>query len=434
MRIINQEHALVRPEQLQPHPRNPNLGDVDAIAESIKANGFYGAIIAQRSTGCILVGHHRHQAARRQGATHIPVIWVDVTDAQAIRILLADNRTAELAERNEEMLAQILQDLAGDDGGLSGTGYDTDDLGELLVSLGAAATTAGLTEDDAVPEVPGTLTTKTGDLWVLGRHRLLCGDSTKSQDLERVMDGHQADLIWTDPPYNVNYEGGTDEHLTILNDHMPAAQFQVFLLEAFTAAASVAKPGACIYIAHAESEASTFRAAMLGAGWLYKQTLIWVKNHFVLSRQDYNWQHEPILYGWKAGAGHYFCGDFTQSTVIDDNPNLQKLSKDELIALLEARRDATPSSVIYEAKPLRNEDHPTMKPVRLVERMILNSSRRGERVLDSFGGSGTTLIAAEKTGRIAHLLELDPKYCDVIVKRWEEYTGHVATLEGTRSS
>lgn len=248
-----------------------------------------------------------------------------------------------------------------------------------------------------VPDVTETRCKK-GDIWKLGEHRLMCGDSTVLTEVEKLMDGEQADLLLTDPPYNVNYEGKTKDKLKIQNDKMGDDTFREFLSNAFKAADSVMKPGASFYIWHADSEGYNFRGACIDAGWTVRQCLIWNKNTIVLGRQDYHWKHEPCLYGWKDGAGHLWASDRKQSTVID-----------------------------YD-KPARSAEHPTMKPVGLFDYCIQNNTKGADIVLDLFGGSGTTMIAAEQDGRKARLMELDPHYCDVILTRWESLTGNKAEL------
>lgn len=267
-----------------------------------------------------------------------------------------------------------------------------------------------------------------GDIWLLGRHRLMCGDSTKEADVARLMGGRQADLLLTDPPYNVNYEGGTKEKMTIANDNMEDAAFVAFLLDAFTNADKAMKPGAAFYIWHADSKGWEFRSALKDAGFTLRETLIWVKNSLVLGRQDYQWQHEPCLYGWKDGAAHFFTDDRSQATVFEDaGIDYKKLKKDELLQIVLKLTDPnTPSTVLYEDKPTHNDIHPTMKPVRLMARLMKNSSRQEELVLDLFGGSGSTLIAAEQTKRTCYTMEFDPKYCDAILDRWEKLTGEEA--------
>ena len=285
-------------------------------------------------------------------------------------------------------------------------------------------------EEDTPPEVEEVADpiTKPGDLYQLGRHRLLCGDSTSLTDIATLTDGAQIDLLLTDPPYNVAYEG--QDGMTIQNDDLDDGAFLEFLTKANQAADSVLKAGGAFYIWHASSEGFNFRKSIAAVGWLQKQLLIWVKDRFVLGRQDYQNQHEPCLYGWKPGAGHYFSDKRTESTVIEDRPNLEKMDKAELKELCKELlgRQPVETTILREQRPQSNDLHPTMKPVKLFARLILNSTRKGEKVLDLFGGSGTTLVACEQLGRQAYLMELDPRYCDAIVKRFEEWPGQKAQL------
>ena len=252
----------------------------------------------------------------------------------------------------------------------------------------------------------------------------MCGDSTSVDAVKTLMDGQLADMVWTDPPYNVAIKGKAG---TIMNDDMADSAFAQFLFEMYTAMYTSMQPGAVIYVAHADSERANFTQQFLAAKFKLAQVLIWVKQSATLSRQDFNWQHEPILYGWKPGAGHYFCGDFCLTTVIDDDVDIRKMTKPQLLEMVNELRTEHKTTVLRHNRPTKSDLHPTMKPVALVERMITWSSKPGETVLDIFGGSGSTLIACEKIHRASRLMELDPKYCDVIVKRWEAFTGKQAT-------
>lgn len=261
-----------------------------------------------------------------------------------------------------------------------------------------------------------------------GGHWLICGDSTKEETIRKVLAGQQADLLVTDPPYNVDYVGKTKDALKIENDKKSDSEFHKLLVDAFKAADSGMKPGAAFYIWHADSEGFNFRGACRDIGWQVRECLIWNKNTFVLGRQDYQWKHEPCLYGWKDGAAHYFIDDRTQATVLEDKGlDIDHMKKDEMKALLhDLLEEKISTTVIEENKPARSEEHPTMKPLKLLARQIKNSSRPGENVLDIFGGSGSTLIACEQLGRHCFMVELDPRYCDVIIKRWEDFTGQQA--------
>ena len=281
---------------------------------------------------------------------------------------------------------------AGYDLGL--TGFSDDEIRALTPEV----INEGLVDEDQTPEPPAEPKTKPGDIYQLGKHRLMCGDSTSIEALETLCDGQLVDMWLTDPPYNVAYEGKTKDALKIKNDSMADDDFRQFLRDSYVAADSVMKPGAVFYIWHADSEGYNFRGAAKDAGWQVRQCLIWKKQTMVMGRQDYHWKHEPCLYGWKDGAGHLWSADRKQTTILEFD------------------------------RPSRNGEHPTMKPVALFEYQMLNNTKGGDIVLDSFGGSGTTLIAAEKNGRVARLMELDPKYCDVIVQRWEEFTGKKAVL------
>lgn len=271
---------------------------------------------------------------------------------------------------------------------------------------------------------------KEGDIYRLGDHILICGDSTKRETIEALMGEEKADLLVTDPPYNVAYEGGTKDKLTIMNDKMSEDNFVEFLTDAFKAFAPSLKSGGAFYIWHASSTQLQFELAMRNVGWRPRQQLIWNKNSMILGRQDYQWKHEPCFYGWADGAAHYFIDDRKQTTVFEDmRPNIKGMKKEELQAMLEELLgDKISTTVICEDKPAANDVHPTMKPIRLLARQIKNSSKPGEIVVDIFGGSGSTLIACEQLGRKCRTVELDPRYADAIIERWETLTGKKAEL------
>ena len=271
--------------------------------------------------------------------------------------------------------------------------------------------------------------TQRGDVWQLGQHFLMCGDSTSAEDVAKLMDGTLADLSVTDPPYNVDYTGKTAEKLKIGQDKMSNSAFHDFLVAAFSRMNEALKPGAANYVFFASEEVRNFVDAYIEAGFLYKQLLIWVKNTITLTRSDYQWQHEPCIYGWKDGAPHYFTDDRTLRTVVDQWPDFDKMDKAALRDFCKRvfDRDALATDIVREDKPTRNAEHPTMKPIPLMGRFIRNSSRRGGQVIDLFGGSGSTLMACEQLGRHCRTMEYDPKYCDVIITRWEKYTGRKAT-------
>jgi len=384
---------------LIPYARNARTHSdeqVAQIAASIKEFGWTNPILVDGDNG-IIAGHGRLAAARKLGNTEVPVIELTgLSEAQKRAYILADNKLALNAGWDIDLLAEELKELKDLNFDLELTGFSDKELADFL-----AEEVEGLTDEDAVPDVPEEPTTKLGDIYQLGNHRLMCGDSCSLTDMEKLCDGQLVDMWLTDPPYNVAYEGGTG--LTIQNDDMGDEQFRQFLRDAYVTADLVMKPGAVFYIWHADSEGYNFRGAAQDAGWKVRQCLIWKKSSLVMGRQDYHWKHEPCLYGWKEGAGHLWATDRKQTTVLEFD------------------------------EPSRNGEHPTMKPVALFEYQMLNNTKGGDIVLDSFGGSGTTMLAAEKHGRYARLMELDPKYCDVIVKRWEDFTGKKAKLVNTHS-
>jgi len=382
-------------DRLVPYAKNSRThsdAQVAQIAASIKEWGFTTAVLVDEDGG-IIAGHGRLMAARKLGMAEVPVmVAAGWSDAQKRAYVIADNKLALNAGWDNELLALELADIQGLGFDVELTGFSDEEIKDLM----PVETTEGLTDEDDAPTVQENPVTVPGDVWVMGKHRLLCGDSTSVDDLGKLCESQLVDMWLTDPPYNVAYEGKTKDALKIKNDSMGDDQFRQFLRDAYTAADTVMKPGAVFYIWHADLEGYNFRGAAKDAGWTVRQCLIWKKSSMVMGRQDYHWKHEPCLYGWKEGAGHLWAADRKQTTILEFD------------------------------KPSRNGEHPTMKPVALFEYQLLNNTKGGDIVLDSFGGSGTTLIAAEKNGRVARLMELDPKYCDVIVKRWQDFTGQKA--------
>lgn len=380
---------------LVPYDKNPRRNDmaVDDVAESMEQVGYITPIVIDENRQ-ILAGETRCKALKKRRVKRDKVLQVfGLTEEQKKKYRLLDNKVGEIAEWDPELLAGELEEV---DFGDFDFGFD-----ELMAELtdtseedGAPLSTA--VEDDADIVLPEEPKARRGDIYQLGAHRLMCGDSTDPEDVARLMDGKVADLLLTDPPYNVNYEGGTG--LTIQNDNMEDAAFRKFLRDAFACADGVMKPGAAFYIWHADSEGYNFRGACHDIGWQVRQCLIWNKNALVLGRQDYQWKHEPCLYGWKGGASHTWLSDRTQTTVMDFD------------------------------KPTRSEIHPTMKPIGLFDYQIRNSCPVGGAVLDLFNGSGTTIMACEQNGRSAYTMELDPRYVDAAIARWEEFTGNKAVL------
>ena len=410
---------MVPVSQLLPYANNARTHTPEQIMKlraSIREYGFADPIMIDEDCN-ILAGHGRLLAARDEGYTEVPCVPIEgLTEAQKKAYILANNRLAEDAGWDKELLTIELGGLlaAGYDLGI--TGFDTDELSELL-DAGIDPQEDSFDIETALQKPP---ITKPGDLWLLGKHRLVCGDATEEQTFKLLMDGKQADLLVTDPPYNVDYEGKAGK---IQNDRQSESDFASFLNCAFYEADRAMKPGASFYIWHAHKSADIFMRAAENMIGEVRQMLIWNKNAFTLGRQDYQWKHEACIYGWKDGAGHCFTADRTQATVIEDKPlDLDKMKKDELLTLLKQVLNL-PATVINEDKPLRSDDHPTMKPVPLIARLIKNSSLQGDIVLDSFGGSGSTLIASEQLGRTCCTVELEPKFCDVIVRRYIEQVG-----------
>jgi len=388
--------------KLVPYDRNPRTHSDEQIAQiaaSIAQFGFVNPVLVDEEAG-IIAGHGRLRAALQLQLESVPVIILDhLTPAQRKAYLLADNRLAEIAGWDTELLRLELKDLELADFDLSLIGFSDDDIRGILAEPDEILD--GLTDEDAAPEAPARPASQTGDIWLLGKHRVLCGNATDPQAVEQLMAGERADLVFTDPPYNVDYEGYTADMLTIQGDHMAPEDFGRFLRSAFTNYRQLIKPGGSLYVCHASSVQREFQGALEAAGFAVRCQIIWAKNTFAWGFGRYKFQHEPIFYCHVSGQNDAWYGDKSQSTLWQ------------------------------EKKPAANRLHPTMKPVELVERALINSSKAGDCVLDLFGGSGSTLIACERRGRNARLGELDRKYTDVIVKRWQEYTGEHAVLAGT---
>lgn len=381
---------LVPVDELKPHPRNPNKHpkeQIKLLAHIMKVQGIRRPIVVSTRSGLITIGHGRLEAAQLNGWAAYPVDFQEYeSEAMEYADMVADNKIAELSEVDMAMVnADFVQ---------FGPDFDVDLLGIPGFEIEPLDAMKG--NEDEAPKLPAIPKTKLGDLYILGRHRLLCGDATNKKHTQALMNGETADMVFTDPPYNVDYEGKTEDALKIKNDKMGDSEFRDFLLKVFKNYQSVSKPGSAIYVCHADSNGLTFRSTLVEAGWLLKQCLVWVKQQFVMGRQDYHWQHEPILYGWMPGAAHHWFGNRKQSTVWQFD------------------------------RPMKSLEHPTMKPVEMIQHALLNSSKKDDLVLDFFGGSGSTMIACEKTKRRCFTMELDPKYCDVVVTRWEKYTGEKA--------
>lgn len=390
----------VRIDLLRPYENNAKIhgrDQIEKLKKSIEEFGFLNPCLIDRDYN-LIAGHGRVMAARELGFETVPCVFLEgLTEAQRRAYILADNRLSELGEWDMDIVVDELRDLSNMDFDISITGFELED------------DEPDVYEDEGFDETRAEPRAKRGDIYQLGDHRLMCGDATSSADVQMLMGGARADLFLTDPPYNValGMGGSVDDArkrhrrtdgLVIMNDQMEDDEFREFLRLAFSAAGGVLCAGSAFYIWHADNESYNFRGALADAGLTLRQTLIWNKNSITLGRQDYQWKHEPCLYGWADGAAHKWYSDRKQSTVLD-----------------------------YD-KPQRSEEHPTMKPVPLFAYLITNSTKKGDTVLDTFAGSGTTVVACEETGRRAYCMELDPHYCDVIITRWEEFTGKKAVL------
>jgi DNA modification methylase len=387
-------------DKLIPWARNPRThsdAQIAQIAASIAEFGFNNPILVDTEAG-IIAGHGRLLAARKLGLQEVPVIVLDhLSETQKRAYIIADNQLALNAGWDEDLLRIELAALQAEEFDLGLIGFEDEELARLLAAQDAAE---GLTDEDSIPELPETAVCQAGDLWILGDHKLLVGDATRSDDVAKLMAGAAADLVFTDPPYNVDYEGYTEERLKIKGDRMSDAEFKRFLKAAFHSCRTAVKPGASLYVCHSSSWQREFQNALESAGFEVRCQIIWAKNTFAWGFGRYKFQHEPMFYAHVAGEKDPWYGDKSQSTLWE------------------------------EKKPAANRLHPTAKPVELVERALLNSSKAGDIVADMFGGSGSTLIGCERRGRKARLMEIDPRYADCIIRRYQEYTGKRATLDG----
>jgi DNA modification methylase len=404
-------------EDITPYSNNAKEHPKEQIEQIKKSIQDYGNNdpIAIDKDNVIIEGHGRFIALKELGYKEVEVIKLGhLTDEQQKAYRLIHNKLTMNSDFNLEMLESELATLQSFD--MQEFGFDF-----LPDFMEEPADVDDFDIDEAIEEIEEPVT-KQGDLWQLGNHRLYCGDSTK--DISKLMNGKKADLLLTDPPYNVNVSNA--EGKTIQNDNMSDLQFYEFLKDVMVTADMNLKEGGAFYIWHAETTGLTFRKACEFVGWEVKQCLIWVKNTITLGRQDYQWKHEPCLYGWKSGAGHYFVKNRKQQTVINNSVELDLMTAEELREFINELLE--PSTIMFEDKPLKSADHPTMKPVRLMKKQVKNSTKQGEIVLDLFGGSGSTLLACEELDRVCYTNEIDPKYCDVIIKRYEQLTGQKAKL------
>lgn len=421
--LLDQTYELVSLDKLEPHPDNPRKGDLDAISKSIAANGFYGVLVVQKSTGRILIGNHRYQAAKSEGLKQLPVVWVDCDDRAALKLLLSDNKSSDLAGYSEEALAQILLEAraAGD---LEGTGYTETDLAQIFKSMGDAILNAQaeeiaeaeVEESEPIPELPEEPVSRLGDLWILGEHRLLCGDSTDSKDVKRLMDGKKAGLMNTDPPYGVSY--ANDERPNpgvakprVAKDDLRDDDLEVFLGQAFSAAKAVLLPTAAWYIWNAYVQCGLYvaAAAAAAAGVHLSREIIWVKPVLLLGRGQYHWKHECAFFGWLEGK--HAPPDYGRGKGERDQTTIW-----EVAGVAQAER--------------KEFNHSTPKPCGLFTVPLIKHLHAGEIAYEPFAGSGPQVIAAEQTKRRCFAMEIEPRFCDVIIQRWEKFTGENAMLDG----
>ena len=430
-------------DTLVPYARNSRTHSpeqITALTRSMAQFGFTNPVLID-GANTIIAGHGRVMAAQALGLALVPCIRLThLSDAQRRAYVIADNKLAEQAGWDMATLAREVEDLSAEGFDIDLLGFGDDELADILGQPKDPDTGVNGSNIDDAPDLQPAPASQLDDVWVLGQHRVVCGDSTSASNLQKLLKGGGADMCWTDPPYNVAYETKAGK---IANDDLSDKDFAKFLHSAFAVVFDVLKPGGAIYVAHADTEGLNFRAAFKKAGFKLSGCLMWRKNALVLGRSDYQWQHEPILYGWKPGAAHRWFGGRKQTTVMaipasvspfqlrpDGRFEIQ-LGNSVMVVDGNATVEDLLTSVIHESKPSRSEGHPTMKPVALVERMLKNSAKKGDIVLDIFGGSGSTLMAADRLGMCARLSELSPQYVDVIITRWQDFTGQQATLEAT---
>lgn len=394
MKFKKMKLSELHPAEYNPRVElKPGMEEYEKLKQSILEFGFVDPPIFNKRTGNLVGGHQRVSVAKDLGIGEIEVSIVDLPIEKEKALNIALNKIS--GQWDEDKLALLLNEL--DENELNISGFTDKEIQEVIDQYDMRLDLETEAIDDGFEfELPEKPKAALGDIYQLGRHRLMCGDSTNKAHIELLMDGEKADLLITDPPYNVNYEGKTEAALKIKNDNKTASEFYDFLRSAFSSAYDNLKEGASFYVWYASSEVINFVNSLVDSQFMVKQELIWLKNSFVLGRQDYHWQHEPCLYGWKKDGSHRWYGDRKQTTILDFD------------------------------KPIANKEHPTMKPIPLFDYQIKNSSKKGDKILDIFGGSGTTMIACEQNDRQAYLMELDPKYVDVIINRWEEFTGKEA--------
>ena len=427
-------------EDLKPADYNPRKklkpGDkeFEKLKKSIEEFGYVEPIILNKRTNTVVGGHQRLEVMKHLGYEEVDCVIVDLDLKKEKALNVALNKIS--GEWDNDLLTELLKEL-DQDGMANLTGFETAELDELFAGTEYNVSEDNFDVDEAIEEIANKPYTQSGDIWHLKNHKLLCGDSTKLEDVEKLFDkDEQASLVVTDPPYNIDYgnseqdrakaRGKVIENRSILNDNMDDESFYKFLFKFYETAYAITKGGGVIYVFHSTKESVNFIEAMKDAGYKVSQTLVWDKDHFTLGRNDYQWQHEPILYGWKVedGKPHYFIHDRTMSTIIDSTKDIDKMKKEELVEMLKAILENYPSDIVHDNKPLRNVEHPTMKPITLCGKLIRNSSREREIVFDAFAGSGSTMMACEQLNRKSYNTELSENYCDVIVKRFAKAFGN----------
>lgn len=434
MQIEKKEINSLKPADYNPRKKlKPGDKEFEKLKQSIQEFGYVEPIILNKRTNTVVGGHQRLEVMKHLGYSEVDCVIVDLDEQKEKALNIALNKIS--GEWDTELLTDLLKEL-DQNGIVSLTGFETEELDDLFAGTEYNVSEDNFDVQEALEESENKPYTQNGDIWHIKGHKLLCGDSTKIDEVKRLfVDNEQASLIVTDPPYNIDYgnseqdrakaRGKIIENRSILNDNMDDESFYKFLFSFYETAYSITKGGGAIYVFHSTKESVNFIEAMKDAGYKVSQTLVWVKDHFTLGRNDYQWQHEPILYGWKVedGKPHYFIHDRTLATVLENTKDITKLKKEELVDLLNKILENYPTDIVRDAKPLRNAEHPTMKPITLCGKLVRNSSREREIVFDAFAGSGSTLMACEQLNRKSYNTELSEAYCDVIVKRFVKAFG-----------
>lgn len=434
MQIEKVKIESLKPAEYNPRKKlKPGDKEFEKLKTSIEEFGYVEPIILNKRTNTVVGGHQRLEVMKHLGYIEVDCVIVDLDEQKEKALNIALNKIS--GEWDTALLTDLLKEL-DQNGVVSLTGFETEELDELFAGTEYNVNEDNFQIEETIEEINNKPYTQYGDIWHIKNHKLLCGDSTKLEEVERLFDKENlANLIVTDPPYNIDY--GTSEqdranargkqiaNRSILNDNMDDESFYKFLLSFYETAYSVIKGGGVMYVFHSTKESVNFTEAMKDAGFKVSQTLVWAKDHFTLGRSDYQWQHEPILYGWKVedGKPHYFIHDRTMSTLLENKKDISKMKKEELVDLVNKIIENYPSDILHDNKPLKNVEHPTMKPITLCGKLVRNSSREHEIVFDAFAGSGSTLMACEQLNRISYNVELSEVYCDVIINRFVKAFG-----------